>query len=122
MAKSITIFFFLFIFAAAHVAPFIESPGTVGKAYAGGMMGDIKIKRKFKGNIEEIDQNLKTMAVIKKEGNRDFRKTFTFGADTPVSFGAENKNISDLKTGDKVLIRYIITDDRNVVSSIVLEK
>lgn len=122
MAKSITVFFFLLIFMAAQVLPSVELSGIDGRAYAGGMMGEIGIKLKFTGNIREINQNLKTMAVTKKIGDKDFTKIFTFEANTPVSLGTENKNISDLKNGDKVQIHYRVIDGRNVVSSISLKK
>lgn len=122
MSKSITVFSFLLIFVAAQLLPSVELSRIDGRAYAGGMMGDIKMGRKFTGKIEEIDQNRMIMAVIKKVGDNDFRKVFTFEANTPVSFGAENKNISDLKAGDKVVIRYELTGGRNLVSSIALEK
>jgi hypothetical protein len=122
MAKSFIISFFFFL--SLLILPPIDYAGVVGEAYAamGGNTPDIQIKKKFAGKVEEIDHNLKTVTVVRKTSNGEFRMVFTFDADTTVNLGTEKKNISDLKIGDKVTVRYTTTAYQKIAHSLLIER
>ncbi len=127
MAKAILILSLFTIFTmwvSVPVLPGDKLHGIIDEAYAvmGGKKIDITVKKRFSGNIGDIDQNLKMVSVVKKIGEKDFKMIFTFDSDIVVNSGADKKTTADLQSGDKVIVVYSTTDGQNVAHTIIIEK
>ncbi|MEW6001769.1 MAG: hypothetical protein AB1638_03860 [Nitrospirota bacterium] len=74
------------------------------------------ITKQIVGEIKAVDLNEKYIVVKSDKG--DF--TVTFGYQTIIKKGADMKTPVDLKIGNKVTVRYMAVEDRNVARSIII--
>jgi alanine dehydrogenase len=92
--------------------------GAYTIANAGSMAAsDARIAKKFQGEVTAIDLKLQTISVKQRE----FVLTAAFDDKTTVRIEKETKTISDVKIGQKVIIRYFEVDGRNVIKSITIK-
>jgi Cu/Ag efflux protein CusF len=122
MSKSLSIVLCFLI--TLQIFPLFDVPGFGGYAQAGGMVGSINVtvKKRFAGEVGEIDRDSKTITLVKKIGDKEFKMVFTFDDSTTVNFGKEVKTVGDLKSGDNVIASYITANGQNIVGNIVVEK
>lgn len=122
--KAIIVSFVIFAFIAGLALVGIELRGFFDKSFAqmGRQSINFKVKKRFTGNVAQIDTNSMTVKVMKKVKDKEAYMTFAVNYNTSFVLGTEKKTIADLKVGDKVTVVYFRENDRFIAQSISIER
>lgn len=86
---------------------------VVAVAGSAGAAEKVKIKQ-YTGEVVTIDATAKSLTVKGKKAEI----VFTADEKTTVKVGKEKKSLTDVKIGDKVVVKYSEVDGKNLVRSI----
>jgi len=75
-----------------------------------------EIPKRVTGEVTAVDLKFKIITIKSTEGDL----TAPYNDNTVITMGDENKTIADIKVGDKVTIKYIEDDNRNLIKSITI--
>ncbi len=75
-----------------------------------------EIPKRVTGEVTAVDLKFKIITIKSTEGDL----TAPYNDNTVITMGDENKTIADIKVGDKVTIKYIADDNRNLIKSITI--
>ncbi len=122
--RSIVRFFFILAFITGFAIASIGLTGIFDKtiAHMTTQSADIKVKKRFIGNVTQIDKNSMTVTIMKKVNDKEVKMTFSIDYSTSIVLGTEKKTIVDIKVGDKVTVVYIRDNDKFVAKNINIEK
>ncbi|MFZ3136941.1 MAG: hypothetical protein WA126_06070 [Thermodesulfovibrionales bacterium] len=122
--RSIIRFFLILTFVTGFAIVSIGLTGIFDKTIAGmtTQSADIKVKKRFIGNVTQIDNNSMTVTIMKKVNDKEVKMTFSIDYSTSFVLGTEKKTIIDIKIGDKVTVVYIRDNDKFVAKNIIIEK
>jgi hypothetical protein len=123
--RSIIRFFLILTFVTGFAIVSIGLTGIFDKTIAGHMgtqSADIKVKKRFIGNVAEINNNPMTVTIMKKFNDKEVKMIFSIDYSTSFMLGTEKKTIADIKVGDKVTVVYIRDNDKFVAKNIIIEK
>jgi hypothetical protein len=122
--RSIIRFFLILTFITGFAIVSIGLTGIFDKTIAKmtDQSADIKVKKRFIGNVTQIDKNSMTVTIMKKVNDKEVKMTFSIDYSTSIVLGTEKKTIVDIKIGDKVTVVYIRDNDKFVAKNINIEK
>ena len=122
--RSIIRFFLILTFITGFAIVSIGLTGIFDKTIANmtDQSADIKVKKRFIGNVTQIDKNSMTVTIMKKVNDKEVKMTFSIDYNTSIVLGTEKKTIVDIKVGDKVTVVYIRDNDKFVAKNINIEK
>ncbi len=70
------------------------------------------------GSVIAVDHFSKNISVQKKRGEKVIGAVITIDSQTEIREGDASKSLSDIKVGDKVIIKYTKSDNRNIAKNI----
>jgi Cu/Ag efflux protein CusF len=93
---------------------------------AAGEKTDVPSALPVAANIQQITGeikavNSKSVTVAKKLGNKVIAATVAVNDQTKITKGKESKTLTDIKAGDKAVVQYTKTGNKNVAKSIDLK-
>lgn len=99
-------------FAAEKTAPMEKKaePATAGKPVVRQVTGDVKV----------VDMKAMTVTVTKMIKGKAEETMITVGEKTKIMMGKEKKTLEDVKAGDKVTVKYIETESKNIAKSVAI--
>ncbi|MEW6570590.1 MAG: hypothetical protein AB1390_05390 [Nitrospirota bacterium] len=113
----------LICFVLTALQPLLCSFFTADIANAGMTEGkfDIKVKKRFTGNVKEVVMETMTLVLTKEINKKNVDMAFAVNPDTPVVKGEEQKTIADVKKGSKVTVVYVRRGGNFVAEKIFIE-
>jgi hypothetical protein len=85
-----------------------ESPASAEKKQA---------KKQITGEVATVDTAAMTLIV---KGNKG-ELALSADDETRVMMGKEKKTLADVKVGDKVIVKYMVADDKNMANTIIIK-
>ena len=73
------------------------------------------------GEVKAVDSNAMAITVSKKIKDKVMAAVTTVDDKTKITMNEQNKNFSDIKIGDTVIVKYKEVDGKNIAKSVVIE-
>ncbi len=110
----------IFVLAVVGFAVAVEkkeaAPAEKKEAASAEKKAPAKVKQ-VTGEVTAVDAVAKTLTVKGKAGD----VAITADDKTSVKIGTEKKSLADVKVGDKVTVKYVEADGKNLAKSIVVK-
>ncbi|MEW6068928.1 MAG: hypothetical protein AB1610_11650 [Nitrospirota bacterium] len=120
MKKAITIIVaVLFVFAFTSISFAVEE-NKVPPVPAEKKEAPLKVKQ-ITGEVKAVDTRAMTITVAKKIKDRVMDAVVTINNKTKITCNKDNKTFADVKVGNKVTVKYIEKDGKNIAKGVAIK-